>query len=294
MSGKLVFRGGGLLHVLYRGENGELAGWDFEIPFSQFGELEGEFGPDASARTSIAVTSLELELTDEGALRLKCGLVAQYIVTDMVMLEVAEDAYCPNREVVPVFQELALPAVLDERNETFTGEMPLEIECSRAVDVSFLPEHPRMNRLGDQLSSELTGMFQLLYEDAAGVLQSTTRRWEQAWSYAADGNSSAVLEAAPMGQPVAVAGGGGVTLKGNMTLTMETGSDRGLTVLAGMNVGEARQPDQNRPSLILRRAEGERLWDLAKCCGTTVEAIRQANQLQTEPVEGQMLLIPVP
>ena len=49
-------------------------------------------------------------------------------------------------------------------------------------------------------------------------------------------------------------------------------------------------------SVILRYMDaGERLWDIAKSYRTTVDAIRQANQL-TEDVtntQAQMLLIPV-
>jgi LysM repeat protein len=43
----------------------------------------------------------------------------------------------------------------------------------------------------------------------------------------------------------------------------------------------------------LQRAEGDSLWDLAKKNGSTMSAIMQANALTTEPVPGQMLLIPV-
>lgn len=293
MAGKMVFRGNGLLHVLYRGQNGEMAGWDFEIPFSQFGELEGEFGPDAAARTAIAVTSLELELTEERTLRLKCGLVAQYVVSDQVLLELAEDAYSPRREVVPSFQELMLPAVLDERSEMLCGEVVLDIECTRIVDISFLPDHPRVSRMGDQNNGELSGVFQILYEDNGGSLQCVARRWEQQWGFDADGDSRVVLDIVQDGMPSATASGGSVTLKSNVNVITRVDKEQGQLMLSGVDVGEVKQPDQNRPSLILRRAEGERLWDLAKSCGTTVAAICQANQLQTEPMEGQMLLIPV-
>jgi hypothetical protein len=53
------------------------------------------------------------------------------------------------------------------------------------------------------------------------------------------------------------------------------------------------QPDPHRPSLILRRANGEDLWTIAKNCGSTVEAIEKANGLQQAPMPDQMLLIPI-
>ena len=49
-------------------------------------------------------------------------------------------------------------------------------------------------------------------------------------------------------------------------------------------------------SVILRYMEaGERLWDIAKSYRTTVDAIRQANQISGDSIstQAQMLLIPV-
>ena len=54
-----------------------------------------------------------------------------------------------------------------------------------------------------------------------------------------------------------------------------------------------RSKDPNRPSLILRRAGDQCLWDIAKAAGSTMEAIRKANGLSGEPAPEQMLLIPV-
>ena len=41
------------------------------------------------------------------------------------------------------------------------------------------------------------------------------------------------------------------------------------------------------------RAGAESLWELAKASRSTVEAIRQANNLEEEPLDDRMLLIPV-
>ena len=66
-----------------------------------------------------------------------------------------------------------------------------------------------------------------------------------------------------------------------------------IPMVTGLELGEARQPDPGRPSLILRRSDDRRLWDIAKESGSTMAAIRRANGLQEEPMPGQMLLIPV-
>ena len=77
LTGKLVFRGNGLLHVLYAGKDGRLNSWDFEVPFSQYTDLSNEHSSDAQADIIPNATSLELELEENGNFRVKCGMVAQ-------------------------------------------------------------------------------------------------------------------------------------------------------------------------------------------------------------------------
>lgn len=294
MAGKMVFRGNGLLHALYLGGDGQVHSHWFEIPFSQFGDLEEEFSQEASATVAVAVTSLELDLAEDGNLRLKCGMVVQYLVWDQLLLELAEDAYSPSRDITPDYRELLLPTVLEDRFEQENCEAAVEAGCARVVDVSFFPDHPRVSKMGERTGGELSGVFQLLFEDENGALQSAVRRWERQWSIDAADDSVTMLEVVPDGMASALPGAGSVQMKAGIVLSAVTEGQRGQMMLCGIDVGEMKEPDQNRPSLILRRADGQRLWDIAKSCGTTVQAICQANQLQSEPVPGQMLLIPVP
>ena len=63
--------------------------------------------------------------------------------------------------------------------------------------------------------------------------------------------------------------------------------------VTGLEMGELLPPDPNRPSMILRRVENGSLWDMAKACNSTVEAIMEANALAEDPEPGKILLIPV-
>ena len=64
-------------------------------------------------------------------------------------------------------------------------------------------------------------------------------------------------------------------------------------MVTGLELMQSKQPDPGRPSLILRRAGENSLWELAKASGSTMDAIRRANNLSGEPARDQMLLIPV-
>jgi hypothetical protein len=74
--------------------------------------------------------------------------------------------------------------------------------------------------------------------------------------------------------------------------TVVTGT-KGLPMVTGLEMGQPMPKDPNRPSVILRRATSDGLWEIAKATGSSMEAIRKANDLQSDPEVGRMLLIPI-
>ena len=61
-----------------------------------------------------------------------------------------------------------------------------------------------------------------------------------------------------------------------------------------MTLGDRREEEEERPSVILRAVRaGETLWDVAKACLSTDSEIMEASGLTSEELyPGQMLLIP--
>ena len=293
LSNKVVFRGNGNLHMLYSSDEGQLHGWDFELPFSQLTELNGEYSGDAQTDILLSPTSLELEMDDEGHLRLKCGIVGQYVVTDREMMTLVEDAYSPGRELTVQLETLEVPAVLENRRENLYGEQTIPTDANLTADVSFLPDFPRQRRTQDGIEMEIPGSFQVLYYGEDGVLHSATARWEGNYTLNADENTMVTAVPSPPEHLQSSVGNGSVTVKGEVPLEITAYNSQGFPMVTGVELGEEREPDGNRPSLILRRVGTGRLWDIAKESGSTVDAIRKANNLQTEPAPGQMLLIPV-
>ena len=74
---RLLFKGQGNLRLLYRCPEGELHHSDFEIPFSQYADLQESYTADACADLYMAMTNLELDMPQDGQLRLKCSLIGQ-------------------------------------------------------------------------------------------------------------------------------------------------------------------------------------------------------------------------
>ena len=293
LSNKVIFRGNGNLHVLYRSEEGQLHGWDFELPFSQLADLMGEHTGDAQADIQLSPTSLELELDDEGHMRLKCGIVGQYLITDREMLTLVEDAYSPARELSIQTEQLEVPAILENRRENIYGEQSIPAEANLTADVSFLVDYPRQRRTQRGVEMEIPGSILVLYYGEDGILHSAMARWEGQYTLNADEDVAVSAIPLPPEQLQASLGNGSVAVKGEIPLEVTSESHKGFSMVTGVELGEAKEQDAGRPSLILRRVGSGRLWDIAKESGSTMDAIRKANNLQEEPAPGQMLLIPV-
>ena len=293
LSNKLVFRGTGNLHLLYRNREGEIGSWDEELPFSQFAELDGEYSQEAQADLVTALTSAELTLEDGGQLRLKCGLVAQYRVTDREMVPVVEDGYSPGKSLELSRESLTLPVLLESRRENLQGEESLGAEGETLMDLWFLPDFPRPQPGRDTIELEIPGTLQALYRDPEGRLQSASQRWTGHRQLPAGEDTRLDAEVQYPDALTGVSDGGKLRVKLDLPLTWTAEANQSFPQVTGVTVGEAKEAEEDRPSLILRRLGKDRLWDVAKETGSTMAAIRKTNGLEEDPAPDRLLLIPV-
>lgn len=280
---RAVVRGNGQLEYVYMDEEGALHSGQYSVPFAQFLDLDREYDRDASVDVMLDISNLEADGTEEGA-HVQCSVTAQYVVWDRMLLEVAEDAYCPMGSVEVSTENLLLPMELDNREESV--DIQSQFRDGKVVDVTFLPEQPTQFREGETVCVSLNGSFQILYEDMEGNLQATVENWSEEMN----------LPAAPDTQFNATIRETDVQdsgMRARIKLGLQTRANQEITMITGLTVGERMQPDDGRPTLILRRMDADSLWELAKNSGSTMDAIRKANGLTQEPERGQMLLIPI-
>ncbi len=290
---KAVFRGTGLLHILYRTEEGAFHSWDFELPFSQYTELEQDCSEDAQVQFMPVVTSMELETGEQGRLRVKAGLSGQYALYDTKIVSVVEDAYSPERTVTVITEEAEVPVGLERQSQRIRAEQMASFGSGRIADVAFYPANCRKQRNTDAVDMELPAVFEVLYYDGEGTLQAGTAHWQGDMSQGLFDNARMETVCSPAGKPQASPGEDSTVLRADVMLDTVSYTDRKMPMVTGITVGEAVTKDPTRPSLILRRAGGDSLWDLAKKNGSTVDAIQKANDLQGDPEPDKMLLIPV-
>jgi len=167
------------------------------------------------------------------------------------------------------------------------------VDGMRLTDVQFMPQPVTVSSVDQQANMTLPGTFQMLYYDMEGNLRTAAQKWEDSLTVPMGDGCRMEATLWPMGKPQGSMLSGSIQLSGEGKLLTETVSANGIPMVAGLELGELQEADPRRPSLILRRADGQSLWELAKECGSSVESIREANGLQTEPEIMQMLLIPI-
>ena len=293
MTDKVVFRGSAIVHVTYSAENGGIYSWDFEVPFSQFAELDKEYDQDATADIMMAITGAELEIGEDGVLHLKAGLTGQYVIREKRCVEIVEDTYSPCRSVTPQIQHLEMPMILEEKADTVRAELTAPLPAVRVADITFTPDFTEMMMQQDVLCGEMKGQFQVLYYDDDGMLQGIAPRWSSEFSVPAGENCKMEVTPWVSGTAQATVNGVNGMFRGDVLVNCVTSARQGITAVTGLVLGEKTEPDPNRPSLVLRRPEDMTLWEIAKESGSTVEAIMNANQLSGEPEDDRILVIPV-
>jgi len=293
MAGRIVFRGTAIVHVLYRDKDGELFSCDFEQPFSQYAELEREYEQDATTFVTPAVTSLELDAGEDGQLYLKAGLVAQYIVFDRTMIDLVEDAYSLRRAITLKTETVELPMVLDILQQPIRAEAATEENINRVLDIAFYPDHLSVTRMDDTTSISALGQFQTLFYDTEQNLQGVVSRWEENLTLQTDQNSKIFATAQPKAMPQGSITAGSIKLRADVLMDAVTTVEQEVPIVTGLVLDDMTEQDSARPALILRKAGDDSLWEIAKNCGSTVDAISQANDLQAQPDREQVLLIPV-
>ena len=289
MANRLVFRGTAYLQILCGGE--KISPWNTELPFSQYVDLDGSYGDQATASIRLIPTALELEKNEQGALQLKLGAAAQYVIWERVMMDAVEDAYSPFRMVELQKSEWEVPALLDIHKQPVALESEWNGE-GNIVDTAFYCGYPQIRQDGDTLEAKIPGQFQMLFTDEEGQLQGTSVKGETHWQMGSDKDNRHHFFW-QSGFPAAENAMDGYTLRQEMQTEVSVFANSAMTHITGLEMSDAAAPDPARPALVLRRCGGQRLWDIAKSAGSTVDAIQKANGITEEPEADRMLLIPV-
>ena len=293
MADKLVFRGSvkakGMCYDRERG----MEPFCMEAPFSQYVQLQREYGEEAEAMLLPEVSNVELELSEAGTLRLAADVIGQYVIFDHPVLEIVEDVYCPSKAVTPQWQTLELPAILDCRQTVLRAEESMQIEGDKILDAAMFAAHPSLQRQGETVRLQQPYGFRGLWMTPEGEIQSGETSGAVSFELDADGKTKLMAWSHPSPAVQATFSPGQLQLRGEITVHTVTVLEQTYPMITALEMGQAVAQDPDRPSLILRRVGQDSLWKIAKNYGSTVEALREANGLTGEPEPERILLIPM-
>jgi hypothetical protein len=292
---KAVFKGLVRLDVLYATENGALASHSSEIPFSQYCDLQDLYDEE-DMKLLMEITGCELErvpLQDGEGLQLTLHLLAQCLISRKIPMTFCEDAYVLHGELQPQWQDYHFLNRLDRENITRTLRESKEVSATDVADVRAYTDMPRQTRKGESMTISVPVTLQILYYDDMGELQCITHRTELSEELSLAENALCFASASVSGNPSVLPTGNTLEIRCPVSLDVECMAKEDYRSLCGGEIRPQERKKGDRPAVIIRRSQsGERLWDIAKAHGSTVEHIRRANHLDSDCTECGILLIP--
>lgn len=295
---KLIFKGGVELSFLYRGEDGALHTAGAELPFSQIMEVTG-VGEEAECELTLALTGAMSALVygDDGrTVSVTVDVLAQAVIREPRVVSALADAYSTKEPLVCEWEHYPMEGRLDRgvrsQNVREIYEVPGPIREVMACHLAL--GSVSQSREGSQLTLQVRGELRLLYTGESGEPYGVCIPVEAACPLELEEGCVCLCRCESMGDVYASPAPGGLEARFTLDFHYCALTRWELTALSALYPGEAEENPGEQPSLVLRMLEREeRLWDVAKGCGTTVADIMGANQLEEESqARGRLLLIP--
>lgn len=301
LGSKLIVKGIACTDILYLSESGTICRMTAELPFSQIIEGGGENGETASAEVFLRLTGAESRLGAEDGdgrtISVKLFLHAFAVLRECVMLRCICDLYSVSHELTAQMQTLELCAapqlVTHEHPVREQIETGVEAASVLGTEVSF--SSVELTAEGERALLRCMADLRILYLDEGGAPLAVERRVEISAQAAVPDGCRVALRDVSAGEINASASAGGIEVRFPAVFTLECTAQRRCPCLCALKSEPRKESAETAPSLILRAPlPGQRLWDLAKECRTTVSDILTANELsaETDVTVGEMLLIP--
>lgn len=294
---KAVFKGNLLIHALYESGDEGLHTHDWSIPFSQYAEMEQQLD-ECQAQTILTLTGADTEpdsQLDSRRLLTSVNVLAQCMAVGVREVCLIEDAFCTDAEFKPQGYEDRMTGILDRQSFQETAVLQKELPVKTVVDVWAYPRQECKYRVDDRVQMELPVCCHVLYRDTEGALQFECVQMPVNLQTELSENARCSLRETEFGDVFFTAGNDSLSLRLPMNVLLESRAEQPIRGICGGEIIPAEENGEPRPAVILRFSDGqEEVWDIAKDCRTTVEAICQANDLTGDFVPADtFLLIPM-
>ena len=299
---KLLVKGSLELRVVYRGRGAkEPVQVLHSMPVSQIIEAPGV--SEATANTlRLRISSLDAAPKADGGgearlLEINARVGAEVRAYAPVELAVVKDAYSTQCGVTLESRRLESRQLLESFRESFAAresfEVPGKIQNLQLLTGELLPLENAVKEGAVTVSGSLKA--HAVYLDGEG--QAATFEKELAFTFRramkkAGAGALAEIEIELLGVQGTVSGDT-LEVRAELAACGDVFAVESRNIVGAVAQDECEAPPRRSPLTIYFAADGEPLWEIAKRYRTTVEAVRQENELAADAATaGQMLLIP--
>lgn len=292
---KLVIKGETALTAIYRGENG-LACARFELPFSQIMEVQAG-GEESFVRAEAALTGMECTQRSEDELEVSFEVLLQAAVQEEREVTLLSDLYSVTQPLETKREKVVLEPLVEQGGRRGLARQfcPCAIPVKQVVDCRLAVGEVTRAPAGESGSAITAQCYaDILYLSENDSLCALSCTVPASCEIPAVPDSRGRFRCVPAGEPTATPVTGGVEVRAEMEFSWLLTRRTEDWFVSEVTPGETDPESPPRPSVVVRMAgEGERLWDIAKSCASTVADIQTANELTSANVPaGTVLLIP--
>ena len=296
---KLIFKGEATLQLLYRDPSGAICPASFELPFSQIMEVSG-VGEDADCTLDVLLTGCDCTLDggeDSRTVAVSLAMLAQAVVREEQQVQLLSDAYSTVFELSSERKPYTFYRLMEraERHvmvrEVLETVGPAREVCDVYVDLGGVSQA----REGEQVTFTAETMVTVVYRAEDESLCTVTRSLPAVCPVDLPPDCVCSCRCVSGGERYATPAGDGIEVRYPLDFRYLALTPRRTSGVDHLQLDEGSPRDTARqPSIVLRMVgEGERLWDIAKAYGTTMDDIVQANALAEDALPaGELLLIP--
>lgn len=295
---KLIFKGSVDVQMLLQDSGGALSSHREALTFSQVMEVPGA-GEEGDCQVVVELNDLTYESMGDGdqSVDVNLDLLAQARVWSRRPITVLQDLYSTgwNTEVQMGQQPVRQLVEQSVRPQSVRELVETGTMIRSVVDSWLTMGEVSRSREGEQLLLTARPRVSILCLDEADQPQMVQKELEVICRLDCPEGAVCSCRCLCSGEVFAAPVAGGLEVRFTVEFHCMALLERKIPAVTGGRLGEERtRGGEGRPSIVLRlAAPGEALWDIAKAYGTTMEEIRQANELEEGALPGNtMLLIP--
>jgi hypothetical protein len=292
---KLVAKGDGVLSVCYRSERG-VASARFELPFSQILEVQG--GENESlVWTDAVLTGLNCTMRSESELEVSFDVLLQAVIRQKREVELLADLYSTKEALEAEFEMLWLTRLADQgtRRQIARQFCPCAIPVKQVIQCRLSVGKLSQAPAGDDLLAVTAVIYaNMLYLSEDDTLCAASYQFPVACEIPVPEGCRCLCRCRLSGEVTATPVTDGAEIRLEAEFTYLVVQRYQVRSVSSIGLAQPMEDTAKRPSVIVRMAgEGERLWDIAKCSGSTIADIQAVNGISGDVApSGAILLIP--